>query len=463
MTRNMIQNMIGDMIRSLIARFPAKPLAFALLLLTGAVGHAQISFATAIDLALRNSPRVRMAEAEVARAHAALAEAQDVYIPSLMASSGLGYSYGYPLGTPTIFSFQAQSLVYNFSQHDYILAARAGLNATNLSLKDVRQQVAEDAAIAYLELSRTQQRKSAMDQESGYAAKLATIVRERLDAGQDTAMELTRARRTVLQIKLQQLQMDDEIAAQSDHLLRLLGLPGPEIATVPGSIPEIPVIVPTGNSPADSPAVLAAFATAKSRREQALGDSRYTWLPQISFAAPYSRFSTFNNYQEYYPAINNNFNAVGIGVQIQMPLFDATHKAKARESIAIADSSEQDAIYSRQQEAEARIKRQHSADELRLRLELAGLDNDLAQQQLDAMLIQLNAGTGNSNGPQMTPKDEQNARIQERQRYLDLLDSQFQLRQIEIGLLRQSGQLEAWLKSVPTATPASDPSTSAKP
>jgi outer membrane protein TolC len=446
-----------------MSRFPSIPLALVSLCLACAHVHAQISFTSAIDLALRNSPRVRMAEAEVARAHAALAQAQDVYIPSLIASSGLGYSYGYPLGTPTIFSFQAQSLVYNDSQHDYIRAARAGLEATNLSLKDVRQQVAEDAAIAYLELSRAEQRKSAMDQEAGYAAKLAAIVQERLDAGQDSAMELTRARRTLVQIKLQQLQMDDEIAAQSDHLLRLLGLPGPQIDTVPGSIPSIPVVALSGSSEPDSPAVLAALATAKSRREQAFGDTRYTWRPQISFAAQYSRFSTFNNYQLYYPAINNNFNAVGIGIQIQMPLFDAVHKAKARESLAIAASSEQDALYARQQEAEGRIKRQHSASELRLRLELAGLDNDLARQQLDAMLIQLNAGTGNSSGPQMTPKDEQNARIQERQKYLDLLDSEFQLRQIEIGLLRQSGQLEAWLKSVATAAPASDPSTYAKP
>jgi len=446
-----------------MSRFPSIPLALVSLCLACANVHAQISFTSAIDLALRNSPRVKMAEAEVARAHAALAQAQDVYIPSLMASSGLGYSYGYPLGTPTIFSFQAQSLVYNNSQHDYIRAARAGLEATNLSLKDVRQQVAEDAAIAYLELSHAEERKSAMDQEAGYAARLAAIVQERLDAGQDSAMELTRARRTLVQIKLQQLQMDDEIAAQSDHLLRLLGLPGPQIDTIPGSIPSIPVAAMPGTSEPDSPGVLAALATAKSRREQAFGDTRYTWRPQISFAAQYSRFSTFNNYQLYYPAINNNFNAVGIGIQIQMPLFDAVHKAKARESLAIAESSEQDALYARQQEAEGRIKRQHSASELRLRLELAGLDNDLARQQLDALLIQLNAGTGNSSGPQMTPKDEQNARIQERQKYLDLLDSEFQLRQIEIGLLRQSGQLEAWLKSVATAAPASDPASSAKP
>jgi outer membrane protein TolC len=444
-------------------RLPSIAVALAALCLAGTNSGAQISFTSAVDLALRNSPRVRMAESDVDRARAALAETQDVYIPSLMASSGLGYSYGYPLGTPTIFSFQAQSLVYNYSQHDYIRSARSGLDASNLSLKDVRQQVAEDAAVTYLTLDRAQQRKAAMTEEAAYAVKLEAIVRDRLDAGQDSAMELTKARRTVLQLRLQQLQMDDEIAAHNDHLNRLLGLANMQIETVPNSIPDIPVVTSPNSTLPESPAVLAAVANAKSKREQALGDTKYTWRPQISFAAQYSRFSTFNNYQLYYPAINNNFNAVGIGVQIQMPLFDAVHKAKARESIAAAVSSEQDAFYARQQEAEGRIKRQHAADELRLRLELAGLDNELAKQQLDAMLVQLNAGTGNSNGPQMTPKDEQNARIQERQKYLDLLDSQFQLREIEINLLRQTGQLEAWLKSASNTPQASTEVTPAKP
>ena len=415
--------------------------------------HSQISFTSAVDLALRNSPRVRMAEAEVDRARAAVAEAQDVYIPSLVASSGLGYSYGYPLGTPTLFSFQAQSLVYSASQNDYIRSARSSLDAANHSLRDVRQQIAEDTAITYLALDRAQQRRAAMTEEVAHASNLVTIVRDRLDAGQDTQIELTKARRLILQLRLQQLQMDDEVAAHNDHLSRLIGLVSMQLETVAGSIPEIPVVMSSNGTVHDSPAVLAAFANATAKRQLAIGDTKYTWRPQISFAAQYSRFSTFNNYQLYYPAINNNFNAVGIGVQIQLPLFDAIHKAKGRESLAAAVSSEQDAYSAREQEAEGRVKRQHGADELRLRLELAGLDNELTRQQLDALLVQLNAGTGNSGGPQMTPKDEQNARIQERQKYLDLLDSQFQLREIEINLLRQNGQLESWLKSA-SATPA---------
>ena len=438
-------------------------LALTLLCLTVITpARAQMSFTSAIDLALRNSPRVHMAEAEVDRARAALADAHDVYIPSLVASSGLGYSYGYPIDTPTIFSFQAQSLVFSFSQADYVRAARAGLQATNFSLQDVRQQVAEDTAITYLALDRARQRQAAMSDEIIYAQKLETIVQDRLDAGQDTEMELTRARRTVIQLRLQQLQMDDDVVTRTDHLLRLLGMNSVPIETIPGSIPEIPVFGNASDTVPDSPAVRAAEANAKSKLQQAFGDSRYVWRPQVAFAAKFSRFSTFNNYQLYYPAIKNNYNAFGAGVQISLPLFDAGHKARARESAAAAVSGQQDVLIARQQEAEGRLKQQHSRDELLLHVQLATLDNQLARQQLDAMLVEINSGTGNSNGPQMTPKDEQNARIQERQRYLDLLDSEFQLRQLEISLLRQTGQLEAWLKSASAVIQGSREITPAK-
>jgi len=86
-------------------------------------------------------------------------------------------------------------------------------------------------------------------------------------------------------------------------------------------------------------------------------------------------------------------------------------------------------------------------EELSARVELATIDRQIAEDQLDVLLVQLQAGVSGGSAPLMTPKDEQNARIQERQRYLDLLDANFQLRQLQINQLRQSGQLEDWLKS----------------
>ena len=90
--------------------------------------------------------------------------------------------------------------------------------------------------------------------------------------------------------------------------------------------------------------------------------------------------------------------------------------------------------------------------------EVAGLQQQLAQQQLDVLQQQLKSG--NPGGPQMTPKDEQNARISEREKFLGVVDAGYQLRQAEIHLLRQTGELLPWLKSAAVASaPATLPPT----
>jgi len=410
---------------------------------------AQISLTTAVDLALKNSPRVLAAQADVDKAEASLEGAKDVYIPTLVGGSSLVYSYGFPLGQPSIFNFTSQSLLVNFSQQDYIRASRASLNAANLVLKDVCQAVAEDVAITYLALDRDQQRQTALTEESGYAAKLVSIVQARLDAGQDTPIDLTTARLTAAQIKLARLRAEDDTAADQTHLALLTGLPASGLSVVPASVPQFaPPPTDNGSSiPMTSPAVESAYAIAKSKQQIAFGDARYLWRPQVYFVAQYSLLAKFNNYTVYYNPIQFQYSNAGIGVDMRLPIFDSANKAKARESAADAARAKHDANSARDQFLEGRKKVRRAAIELAARAEVASLDQQLARQQLDVMLVQLNAGTGNASGPQMTPKDEQNSRIAEREKFIVYLDAGFQMKQAQINLMRQTGDLENWLKA----------------
>jgi outer membrane protein TolC len=422
------------------------------LTLAASSAHAQISFTTAIDLALRNNPRVLMAQADVAKASAALSESHDVYIPSIVAGSGLGYSYGFPVGQPSIYNFNAQSLVFNFSQRDYIRAARSGLAAANYALMDARMAVAEDTAVTYLALDRDQQRQAALNDEGHYAGRLVTIVQDRLDAGQDTGIDLTSARLTNAQIRLSGLRDEDEADIDRAHLARLTGLPEEGLSTISNSIPAYntwtkPVL--PADATASNPGLLAAYANAKAKQEVAYGDARYERRPQVFFGAQYNRFAAYNNYSIYYT--NFQQNNAEIGVQISLPLFDLAHRAKARQSAADAVHAQREADVQRDQFLDGRVKLKHAGEELSARAEVAELDQQLAQQQLDAMLIQLQTGSGG--GKPMSPKDEQNARIAEREKYLGFLNTTLQLRQTQINLLRQTGQLEAWLKSLTLGDP----------
>jgi outer membrane protein TolC len=419
-----------------------------------APAYAQISFSTAVGLALKSSPKVLTAQADVDKALAVVQELRDAYIPNVVGGSGLGPpSYGFPLGQPSIFNITSQSLVFSYSQRDYLRAARAALDAATFSLKDVRETVAEDTAITYLALDRDTQRQAALQEQQGLADRLISIVQDRLDAGQDTVIDLTTSRLTAAQIRLARLRAEDETAADQAHLARLIGLPAQALSTS-GSIPALPTtssdLAATG--PITSPAVDSAYAIARSKLETAFGEARYLWRPQITFNGQYSRFAKFNNLQDYYFRFQQNNAAVG--VQITVPLYDVAHRAKEREAAADAAHAQHEADTVRDQFFDSRLRARHTAAELSTRAEIASLDQQLAQQQLEVLLVQLKAGSGNLSGPQMSPKDEQTARIAEREKFVAFLNANFEARQAAISLMRATGELEAWIAAAARTQPS---------
>jgi outer membrane protein TolC len=427
-----------------------------------APAYAQISFSTAIALALKSNPKVLMAQADVDKALAALQQLRDAFIPNIVAGSGIGPpSYGFPLGQPSIFNITSTSLVFSYSQHDYLRAAQAALDATRLNLKDIREGVAEDTAITYLALDRDLQRQAALEEQQGFSERLVSIVQQRLDAGQDMPIDLTTTRLTAAQIRLARLRAEDETAVDQEHLARLIGLPAKALGTTSSSVPHFPATSSdlTDTTPLTSPAVDSAYAVARSKRETAFGEARYLWRPQIYFEGQYSRFAKYTNIQDYYFRFQQNNAAVG--VQITIPLYDVAHRARERQSAADAARAQHEADSIRDQFLDSRLRARHTAAELSARTEIATLDQQLAQQQLEIMLVQLKTGTGNLAAPQMTPKDEQTARIAEREKFVALLNANFEAQQAAIGLLRVAGDLEAWI-SAATQTQAA-PSVQALP
>ena len=433
--------------------------------------HAQLSLSTAVDLALRGNPRIQGAEADLAKARAQLSEARDAYIPSINAGMNLGDSWGYSTNPPTLFTVNGGSLVYSPSQSSYIRAARAGLDSAQLALDDMREAVAEDTALAFAALDHDQQREAAVRQQSGFATTLVTIVESRVNAGQDTAIELTQARLTAAQLRLASLRAADDTAVDREHLARLIGL-SPAALSVDNNFPASPIpldtTVDTTVHGYANAAVASAFANAKAKQEQALGDARFRFRPQVNLFAQYNYYATFSDsfaqLQKVYQANTGqttlNSSEGAFGVQITLPIMDRSRSAKARESAADAAHAMHDAQNAQIAALDGQSRLRHSVTELQLQADVAGLQQQFAQQQLD--IVQQQLQSGNPGGTQMTPKDEQNARIDEREKYLGVVDAGYQLRQAEIHLLRQTSELLPWLKSAASAaalppTPAPQP------
>jgi outer membrane protein TolC len=425
-----------------------------------ACGHpapAQLSLAGAVDLALRGNPRVQGAQADVDRAHAQVSEALDAYVPAVTAGAGIGQAYGYLPYPPTLFQVNGGSLVFNISQFAYIHSARVGLDAAQLELQDIREAVAEDTALAFVALSHDQLREQVIGQQAGFANTLVAIVQQRVDAGQDTQIELTQAKLTAAQLRLASLKQQDETAVDREHLARLIALPVASLS-IDGSFPAGPVpldtTVDTTVHGYANPAVASLFANAEAKRLQAKGDSHYLFWPRINLFSQYNRYATFTDSFAALQKLNPGLTAEegAFGVQINIPVMDKSSGAKARESAAEAARALHDAQNAQLDALDGQSRLRRSIVELQAQADVATLRQQLAQQQLDVLHLQLQSGS--PDGAQKTPKDEQNARIDERDKYLAVIDAGFQLRQAEIHLLRQTGGLEAWLKSsASTAAP----------
>lgn len=410
--------------------------------------RAQVSLYTVVDLALRNSTSVRMAQADVMRAAAGLTESKDAYIPNLNFGSSLGYSYGFPLGEPSVFNVSTQSLLFTFSQPDYIRSARAAVRSAEFSLKDAREQVILDTSLDYIRLDRAQETLAALDQEKQSAERLVSIEEDRVTAGVENRMELTRAKLTAAQIDLKRVHLQNDAEIVREQLSHLTGLPATSFVTSSNSIPAVPQ---NPSEPAAGPMMMqnanvqAAQANAVSKQYVAFGDSRQIYRPQFYAGGNYSLFAKFNNYNEYYQHFQyNNFD---IGIQIKVTLFDAAIKARERRSAADAAHAAAQADQVRDLASEQIHQLRQSLIELTAQQRVAQLQAELAQEQRDAIATQLNTGSGTPNAPILTPKDEQLARILERQRYEDVLDANYAVLRTELSLLRSLGSIEDWAKS----------------
>jgi hypothetical protein len=92
-----------------------------------------------------------------------------------------------------------------------------------------------------------------------------------------------------------------------------------------------------------------------------------------------------------------------------------------------------------------------SLRELDTLAEIASLKKQIASEQLQSVLSQLelgNGAVGPGAPPQLTPMAEQLARIDERQKFQEALDAGLELSKARLNLLRALGHMEDWLQEL---------------
>lgn len=431
--------------------------ALLLLVFTGAhLLSAQISLSTAVSMAERNSPSVLLAQADLQKAEAQLAETHDVYIPVVDFNAGVGTAQGFMGGQiPSVWTASAQSEIFSLPHVQYERAARSGVESAKLNLLSAREQVALDASTLYIQLDTLKRELDAAMAEEQHAARLVAIEEQRSEAGVDSLRQYLDARLTAASIKLKRIHQESAMATAQIQLAHLTGMPATSITTVSQSIPAIPRLAADTNQGRHY-AMESIQQQAISKSRIAQGDKMNIYSPQIGFQFEYLRHTTlFNNYDSYYngtiPA-----NSYSVGISFTLPLLDLSHRGKARESSADALRSRIEAEQALHQNDLNITALNNNLKELEVLAEISDLRQQIAGQDLKAVQAEISSGNGSSSAQQASPGKEELSQIAEREKYIEALDASLDLCKARLNLIEALGHMEDWLGLVDAAKPASD-------
>jgi outer membrane protein TolC len=401
-----------------------------------------LPFRTAIELALKNSAASGVSRADLERARATVTETRDPFLPSMTVGSALGYSNGFPLSlegsAPSLFNVNIQGMLLNFAQHDYIKAAKSDVEATAAQNADRRNDVMMEAALAYMQLDLLASSLTVQREQQAAAAKFQDIAGQRIQAGLDSPVELTRAKLVVARTRFDIART--EIAADQlrFRLSQLTGLPAASILTATETIPQLPSVSQDDDLAAESasknPLVKVAeqAALAKEFRAQA---ERKQLYPTVDLAGQYAVLSKFNNYAEFFKTFERN--NLSLGVVVRFPLFNQTLRAAAEVARFDALKARQEARMVKEQVSADTRRLQRNVEQLLAARDVAQLEHELAESDIETARGRIESGSASL-------KDEQNARVAEHERYTAYLSSSFDLDKAQVQLLRQIGDLENW-------------------
>jgi outer membrane protein len=401
-----------------------------------------LTFRAAIEFSLRNSTTTGVAQADMTRARSSVTQSRDLYLPQLIAGSGLGASYGFPLSlegsAPAIFNVNFQGALWNQAQQSNIKAARSDVAATAAQNADRRNEVIMETAVAYVQLDLLESSLSIQREQEQAAAKFQDIVNQRVEAGLDSQMETARAKLVGARTRLDIAQTQAAADQLRMRLSQLTGIPANAIRTSTESIPEMPAVPQDQDLAAEavksSPVVKAANAAADAKFFHAEAERKQLY-PAIDYVGQYAMLSRFNNYDQFFLKFQRN--NITAGVTIRVPLLNFMQRAAADVAKAEAFKSRKEAQGVKEQVSTETLKLQRSVQQLAAAREVAQLEHQLAQSDIDSAHAKIESGAA-------SVKEEENARVVEHQRYTAYLNSSFELDRAQIQLMRQIGQLEAW-------------------
>lgn len=405
----------------------------------GAESPQQLTLKQTVNLAVQRSPDVALANLQFNLARRQADVRRSEFLPNLYAGSGAAYTSGFPLveggGAPAIFSLSYDQSLFDKLANSQVKVAEQTAEQKRLAVQDATDGVATRAASAYLELAKVRKELELMLKGQESARKILDYTQERVGAGYELPVEVTKAQLTSARIEQRIAQLEDQDDTLAEQLDTMLGYPQ-----------DAPVQVATEDLPPEADQSVDAWEAqalqnnfeikqADSERQATLaelkGEQGARW-PTLSVIGQYNLLARFNNYDQFFNRFQRN-NVIA-GVDIKIPVFSS--RTSAAVSLAQANvKAAQMAAQNKRDEVSLDVRHKarlvKEADTSR---EVARLELEVARQNLQVLQAQFSQGRA-------SVRDVESAQLDENDKSLAFLDADFARQQAQLDLLRTTGQV----------------------
>jgi outer membrane protein len=405
-----------------------------------------VSLRHAVELALQHATGIGVSAAEQQHARANYRELRNNYIPQMNVGAGIGYSDGFPLslegGIPSLVNVTTQSALVNPALNDFIRAARDDVRVGSFDSKEERNQVIQDTVLSYAELAKWERRLSSLREAQGEEEKMEAAVEQRVKAGVDSQIYLSKARLSVARVKLRLAEASGAADVLQEHLAKLTGVGGGSFEIDPDSMPALPAVKEDrdlAEKASDAnPTVQAAVEHARAEFLRVRGEKKSLW-PSLDFAAQYANVTTaINDYQRFYQPHSFQPNNVTVGAAIRFPFFNLAQHARVNEAEADALKAQKQAEAAKNSATEETLRLQRAVTQMQDARDVAELEYEIAQQNVEAVKTRMESSNANLH-------DLDDAETQVSERFMSLQDVTFELERSQVELMRSTGELESWV------------------
>jgi len=398
-----------------------------------------INLKQAVEMALRSSREVALAQARYNVAQNTVDVNRSAFRPNVFTGSGAAYTHGFPQtpsgAAPSIVNASYVQTVFNPLLSSEVRAADQRKEAQRLELEKTRNGVMLQTSSAYLELAKVRHSLDLMRTQRQSNARILEFTRQRLAEGRELPIEVTRAELNEARSEQKIVQLETRERILQRQLSAWLGLP-------PGRRIEIEAeVLPLNEQQREQDLVDRALTSSldlqqaeleRKAREHRLEGQISTKWPTLDIFAEYGLFAKFNNFQDFFQKFQrNNFN---LGIQARIPLFTGQRSANVALARSELTTAEMD-LRARRQNVELDVERQYQhLRELDAAREVARLELKLAQENVQVLQASFEEGRANL-------RDVEKARLEENDKWIAFLDSDYEHQKAQLDLLNTTGEL----------------------